>query len=437
VRQGTELKDKTYTFRKTHHGPIVAKEGKTQLSAQIAKLYDAVLLRQMSILVRAKNVEDFKRGMGTMSFPIMNAVYADRHGDIFYLYNGIIPRRDPQFDWSKPVDGSDPRTEWQGYHTINDLPQVLNPRSGFLQNCNSSPFTVTDEGSPSLEDYPSYMAEDRYDDKRRAKMSRELLRAMHDVTLDEVKEAAFDTTIYWAQMELPRYGRALEDLRKTDPKLASRVAPYIEHLLNWDCRITKESTQAPLCVEWYEELYGASYPGETLKPAYQGNVALQLKALVNAASKLQTTYGTWKVPYGDIYRIQRHADVAELLDLPFDDAKPSLPCVGSHGPMGIVFTQYYSPSVNIPFVRTIKKHYGVVGLTYLGVFEFGDKVRGGTLLQFGASGDPGSPHFFDQAKLLSDCKTKPDLFDWDEIQNVCRRAYHPGEIARETALKNK
>jgi acyl-homoserine-lactone acylase len=156
---------------------------------------------------------------------------------------------------------------------------------------------------------------------------------------------------------------------------------------------------------------------------------------VQAAANLQTTYGSWKVPYGEIYRIQRHADVAELVDIPFDDAQPSLPSIGSHGPMGVVFTQYYTPAIQIPFVKTIKKHYGVVGLTYLGVFEFGDKVRGGTLVQFGESGDPRSPHFFDQAQLLSECQTKPELFDWDEIKTVCRRAYHPGEKTAETARK--
>ena len=222
-------------------------------------------------------------------------------------------------------------------------------------------------------------------------------------------------------------------LRKTDPKLAARVAPYLEHLLDWNYRVTQTSTQAPLCVEWYEELYGGNYPGEELKPGFQGNVPLQLSALVQAAAKLQSIYGSWKVAYGDIYRIQRHADVAEIIDIPFDDAQPSLPCIGSHGPMGVVFTQYYTPAIQIPFVKSIKNHYGVVGLTYLGVFEFGDKCTGGTLVQFGASGDPNSPHFFDQAKLLSECKVKPELFDWAEIQAACRRSYHPGETTRETA----
>jgi hypothetical protein len=103
--------------------------------------------------------------------------------------------------------------------------------------------------------------------------------------------------------------------------------------------------------------------------------------------------------------------------------------------MGVVFTGYYTPTIRIPFVRTTIKHYGVIGLTYLGLFEFGDKVTGGSLLQFGASGDPKSPHFMDQGRLLSECKVKPSLFEWDEIRADARRTYHPGDVASETARK--
>jgi len=430
------MQERSYTFRKTHHGPIVAKEdGTHQLSAAIGKLYEALLLRQTTQLVRAKNLADFKAGMATLNFPIMNAIYADRHGDIYYLYNGTIPRRDPQFDWSKPVDGSDPRTEWQGYHPLEELPQVTNPRAGFIQNCNSTPYTTSDDLNLNDATFPPYMVEDKHDDKRRAKMSRQLLREMYDITFEDLQVSAFDTTLYWAQTELPKYATALAELKKTDPALAAKVAPYLEHLLAWDRRVSAESTQAPLCVAWYDEMYGSGYPGETLKPHMVDNLPLQFKALLQAAAKLQGTFGTWKPAWGDIYRIQRHADVAEFLDIPFDDKVASLPCQGAHGPMGVVFTQYYTPSLHIPFVKTVKKRYGVVGLTYAGVFEFGDKVRGATVVQFGASADPKSPHFLDQAQLLSQKKFKPELFEWDEIKAASKLVYHPGQRVEQTAGK--
>jgi penicillin amidase len=427
VRSAGGVKEKKHTFRKTHHGPIVVREdARHQLAAQIGGLDKASLLVQMDRLVRARNLDDFKAGLAGLDFPLMNAIYADRAGNIYFLYNGTIPRRDPQFDWSKPVDGSDPRTEWKGYHTIDELPQVLNPRAGFVQNCNSTPFTTSDDGNPRLEDFPPYMVEDKYDDKRRAKVSRQILRAMQGVTFDELRSKAFDTTNYWAQTELPEYGKALDEMRRTDPALAAQAAPYLEHLLAWDCHTTADSTAATLCVAWYEELYGNGYPGEQLKEQYVADVRLRFQALVRAAAALRAIYGDWHVPWGDIHRIQRHADVADLLKVPFDDDLPSFPSLGSHGPMGVVFTQYYTPTIHLPFVKHVDKQYGIIGYTYVGVFEFGERVRGATLVQFGASGDPSSPHYLDQAQLLSQCQLKRELFYWDEVYAGARSAYHPG-----------
>jgi len=119
IRVGKRFNTHEYTFRKTHHGPcVVKKDEQHYITANIAKLYDAMLLRQLLRMARAENLEQFRDAMAMMNFQYMNTIYADKEGNILYLYNGVIPRRDPQFDWSKPVDGSDPRTEWQGYHTI-------------------------------------------------------------------------------------------------------------------------------------------------------------------------------------------------------------------------------------------------------------------------------------------------------------------------------
>ena len=422
------VKEKLYTFRKTHHGPIVAKQdARHPLSAQIGRLRESLLLRQMDMLVRARNLDDFKAGMAGLHFPIMNAVYADRHGDIYFLYNGTIPRRDPRFDWSKPVDGSDPATEWQGFHTLDELPQLANPKAGYVQNCNSSPFTTTHLDNPSAAAFPSYMVEDKHDDKRRAKLSRQILSELADVTFERLEAAAFDTTIYWAQHELPLYAKAFEELKKSDPALAAKARPYIEHLLDWDCRSSLDSTQTTLCVAWYERLYGGGYPGEQLKQRFVDNMPVRFEAIIQAAADVQSAHGDWQVAWGKVHRIQRHANVADLVDVPFDDGLPSLPSAGTHGPMGVIFTQYYTPTIHIPFVKTVSKHYGVIGYTYVGVFEFGDRVRGATLLQFGASGNPASPHYFDQAALLSQQKLKPELFYWEDVLSGARNGYQPGE----------
>lgn len=428
VKTGDAMQERRYTFCKTHHGPIVQNESDVhRLSARIARLYESMRLGQAAQLMRCKNVDDFKQAMGLLNFPIMNAVYADKQGTIYYLYNGAVPRRDPRFDWTKPVDGGDPRTEWQGCHALAELPQVLNPPAGFVQNCNSTPFTTSDDGNPVEADFPPYMVEDKADDKRRAKMSRQILRQMSGVTFEDLERLAFDTTLYWAQHELPRYEDALVELKTTHPDLARQVEPYLEHLLDWDCRCELDSTQAPLCVAWYEELYGTSYPGETLLSKFVEDVPARFEALLAAANRLQATHGDWQVPWGDVYRIQRHANVADLLDIPFDDALPSLPCAGTYGPMGVVFTQYYTPSIYIPFFKTVRRRYGVVGYTYTGVYEFGERIRGASLVHFGASGGPDSPNYLDQGKLLSERKLKPELFYWEDVQAQAISKYRPGE----------
>jgi len=437
VKSGSRMQEVKCTFRKTHHGPIVKKLDDTHyVSAQIAKLYEAVLSRQTIQMIKSKNVNEFKAAMAMLELPLFNIVYADVHGDIYYLYNGIIPKRDPSFDWTKTVEGSDPRTEWQGIHPLQDLPQILNPASGYVQNCNSTPYTTTDEAGPAIGDYPDYMVEDRFDDKRRAKVSRMLLRDAKDLTFDDFQTLCFDTTVYWAVAEFPTYRRELEKLKESNPSLAAEVAPYMEHLLDWDCKGTVESTQATLCVAWYEELYGFGYPAETLKPQFVSNVPEQFKALVAAARKLENTFGNWKVAYGDVNRLQRHADVSDFYRIPYSDNIESLPCAGMPGPPGVVFTMYYTPSIHVPPFKVMKKHYAVVGTSYMCLVEFEkDKIKSRSGLQYGASGNPKSPHFFDQAKLLSERKLKDNYIYFDDVKANAKQVYHPGEVNTASARK--
>jgi acyl-homoserine-lactone acylase len=368
--------------------------------------------------------------MSELNLQMFNTCYADRDGNIFYVYNGAIPKRDPGFDWTKPVDGSDPRTEWQGLHAFNELPQTLNPPSGFVQNCNSTPYTTTDEGNPSIGDFPPYMVEDRFDDKRRAKVSRMLLRKMQDLTFEQWKEAAFDTTLYWPLVTLGELAVDLRALHNTDSVLAAKAQPYFDHLVKWDCRSSLDSTQTTLCALWYEDMYGRGYPVETLKQAFIDKPALKFQALVVAAGKLKKQYGDWRVRWGDVSRMQRHANFAynkseDGLNIPFSDALPSLPCAGAPGPLGVVFNTYYVP----PNARH-KKQYGLVGGSFIGVYEFSDPVKAATVLQFGESSDPDSPHFMDQAQLYSKKQFKPAWFEWSDVLAHAKLTYHPGSESR-------
>ena len=429
VRTSNGFETRTVTYRKTHHGPIVRQLNATrQLASNVARMNDALFGRQAYRMVRSRNFQEFRAAVATLDQRMFNLVYADCEGNILYLYNGIVPRRDPKLDWSKAVDGSRPESDWKGYLSLDELPQVLNPISGYVQNCNQSPYTTTDDQNPEPGDLDRTIVGETTWDNRRAKISRHLLRKAHDVTFEDWQALAFDTTMYWPLEELPIYERKFRKLKKTDPALAAEVEPYLKHLLDWDCRCSVNSTQATLCVFWYEQLYGllTSSTRETLRPEMLSDVSAQFRALRDAAAKLQGLYGNWKVPYGEVNRLQRHANIADFFEkIPFNDRLPSLPVAGVQGPVGAVFTIYYTPP--LPFVRPMLKRYAVVGSSYMASIEFGERIRTKSLLQYGSSGNPDSPHFFDQAKLLSDRQLKDAWFYWDDVLAHAKQSYHPGE----------
>ena len=428
ILQGGKLVEETETFRSTIHGPVVSKQSDTKFIAMnMAQLNETFVIRQQLKMAKSKDLDQFKDAMRMLDLNFFNTVYADRQGSIYFVYNGIIPRRDPQFDYTQKLDGSDSRNLWQGIHDFDDLPQIENPLSGWIQSCNSSPHTSTDSGGTAANDYPVYFANDGFEDNHRSKVSRHLLRQMDDQTLSSVVDRAFDTLMYWPLIHVPRYIKNLNQLAKRNPELASQVRPYLDHLHDWDFRNSHQCTQSTLVEEWYRLMYISIYPPETrMLDSMAGNIESQYQALVTAAKNLEQRHGAWKIPWGDVHRLQRHANVADLAAVPFSDRQPSLPCAGVPGGLGAVFTQYYTPSIFIPVLRETRKHYAVLGTTYIAVIEFSkDGVQGFSLTNFGSSSDPNSPHYFDQAKLHSEGRLRPALFDWNEIRQQAKLKYQP------------
>jgi acyl-homoserine lactone acylase PvdQ len=398
-----KLQERTVTLRKTHHGPVVGERDGKPLAVRLAKASEGGWYDQWYAMARAQNLTQFRAALDRVAIPYMNIVYADADKNIFYIYNGVVPRRSLEFDWRKAVDGSDPRTEWQGYHSARELPQILNPASGYVQNTNSTPFTVTTGSGLDSTRFPRYMVGTEGDNTR-AQMSRRVLTEREKFTFEQWSVAATDTRVQMAESAIPRLKTAFDSLRTRDAARAAKLEPHVASLLAWDRRSAVASTEMTL-------FFGMMNLGA-------GGSAL-LDGLERAVDALQKEWGTTSVAWGNVNRLQRrHWSGLQ----PFSNDSLSLPVPGAPGWLGIIYV--------FNSRRQPPRQFGTSGNSYVGVVEFGPRVRAGSIVYFGQSSDPASPHFFDQAPLYARGLFKPAWFYRDEVEANAKRTYHPGDRVR-------
>ena len=414
------MAEKKFTVYYTQHGPVVRQQDGKWVTIRLMQ-EPVKALMQSYLRTKAKSYKDYLRTMELQANSSNNTVYADADGHIAYFHGNYIPRRNTKFDFTRPVDGSDPAAEWQGLLTVEESPHLLDPKSGYVFNVNDSPWTGAGESSLRQKDFPAYVETGR--ESARGLHAVRLLTGKTDFTLESLMTAAYDSYLPWFIKPIPRLVHAWDNL-PSNSELKPALAQQIAMLRTWDLRWGVHSAATTLAIFWGQEVTNTSLFGsrhaaadqdEFLAPTFADDVAL--KALVTVSDKLTAAFGSWHVEWGVVNRYQRlTGDIVQ----PFNDAQPSTP-------VGFTSSNWGSLAAfgARPYPGT-KKWYGTSGNSFVAVVEFGEKVRARAVTAGGESGDPASRHFNDQVERYSTGNLREVYFYRDQLQGHTEREYHPG-----------
>ena len=413
-REGDAMRSREFTVYHSHHGPIIREQDGRWVA--ISLMEEPVrALTQSYLRTKSRNYMEFNASMELLTNSSNNTVYADSGGNIAYYHGNFIPRRDPSFDWNQPLDGSNPATDWQGLHPLDELITVLNPPNGWSQNTNNTPFSAAGGYSPRPEDYPAYMANNP--ENPRGIHAVRVLEGRTDFTLDSLIEAAYDSLLTAFEPLIPALLAAAEEAPADD------LQEQLALLAGWDYRFGVDSLETTLAVYWAQTLMNevSAEAGAAGINIYQymetnADAARKLDALRAAVAELETDWGDWRVPWGEVNRYQRiNGDIVQQ----FNDSETSYPVGFASGRWGALAS---FGSRKYPGTRRM---YGTSGNSFVATVEFGDPLRAKAITVGGLQSDPESPHFDDQAAMYANGEFRDVLFYREDIEANLERRYRP------------
>ena len=412
------LAQREFTTYATHHGPIVREAGGKWIAFALMNKPVAAL-EQSFLRTKATDYASFIKVARLQANSSNNTLFADSKGEIVYLHPQFVPIRSDQFDYRKPVDGSDPATDWHGLHSLDSLPQVVSPQNGWVFNSNNAPWTAAGDDSPKKASFPRYM--DQVGDNPRGPHAIRVLSARSDFTPQTLVAAAFDPYLTAFARLVPGLVAAYDRLPNGDPRLKGPV----DLLRNWNFHWGVKSEATSLAVFWGEALFPTALQAAKDADmtvwdymAERSTDAQKLAALTEATDRLMKDFGTWSVPWGEINRFQRN-DGAIIQT--FSDTRASIPIgfTGSQWGSLAAFGSKRYPGT--------KCYYGTVGNSFVAAVEFGPKVEAWAVSAGGESGDPRSRHFLDQAQRYADGNFRRVYFYPADLQGHIESRYQPGK----------
>ncbi|MBC7829130.1 MAG: penicillin acylase family protein [Chitinophagaceae bacterium] len=360
---------------------------------------DIKALEQWYRMNKAKNYTEFYKALSMTSLPMFNIIYADRYDTIFYISNGKMPRRNPdsQYRWRSTVPGNTSATLWTEFKAVSELPQYLNPGSGFLFNTNHSPFLATD----SLDNLQADQF-DRNDGfetfhNNRSQRVNELLIGFDKIDYQTMKRIKYDQQ-FPQQLQFP-YG--IDSVMYINANDYPELKDVISNLQQWDRKALVNSKGAAVFLLVYNYLL-AKLNG--IAPR-QVTIAEAVETFKYVHEHMMKNFGTTNLVLGDVQKLVRGDVELPASGLPdVLTAEYTIPYKKglrkiTTGDAYICFVRY--PKNGLPFIESVNT--------------------------FGASNKPGSPHYKDQMQMFLNHQTKPMTLDKEEVLRKAERIYQPGK----------
>jgi acyl-homoserine-lactone acylase len=383
---------------KTIHGPVVNQKEDKVLALRMVGLDRPNMLLQWWKMINSTSFDEFESALKMAQIPFWNVMYADKSGEIFYLFNGLVPKRteDSWAYWDRVIPGGKSADIWTEVHDYGDLPKVKNPINGWLQNANDPPWTSTIPITLNPKDYPGYMAPQSM--AFRPQRSARMLIEDESITFDELVEYKLSTRLGFAD-------RILDDLfvaiDASDSEKAKEAKIVLER---WDREADADSKGMLLFYSWakkfnvwkesnYSEQWSIDKPNTTPDGLSDPNAAVQL--LEQTAIEIETKFGSLDTPWGAYYRINYNG-----IDLPAN---------GIDGSMGVFRVAW-------PGSNDEDHMYVGGGDSWVGVIEFGTEVKAKVLLSYGNATQKDSPHNGDQLELFSKKKLRDAWFTKEQVK---------------------
>ena len=418
---GGALAQRTFTVYRTHHGPVIATAGDRWISMALMNT-PTTALEQSFLRTKQTDYAAYLKVAGLKANSSNNTLFADDKGQIAYLHPQFVPRRDDRFDYTRPVDGADPATDWKGLHDLSELPSVVDPKVGWVFNTNNWPYSAAGPDSPRREAFPKYM--DTAGENARGLHALRLLTGRHDFTPFALMTSAYDSYLPAFALMIPALGEAWDQLAAGDP-LKAKLADQVAFLRAWDDHWAVNSAETSLAVFWGEALWAKASqdPDAEGVPVYEHlahrtTAAQKLAALAEASDRLTADFGGWKTPWGEINRFQR---ITDDIHPAFTDGGPSIPVPFTSSQWGSL------ASFGAQRYPGTKRYYGTKGNSFVAVVEFGPRVKAVAVTAGGESGDPASKHFDDEATRYAQGSLREVYFYPDQLARHTERTYRPGE----------